>query len=160
MITVLRALVDKADTAGTAGQREQERGILRKDEEECWRPKHCPRNSRLTLMGFLVNRMMLMGKKSHWEIYSELTALLPLRYTPQHIPTVHPSSQGTGGQLRTRPGSTCPAQGADSTALGASPAGEPALPFPALRLNTRVHSPACTWLHALCRECQSGWLQL
>ena len=78
MITVLRALVDKADTVGTAGQREQERGILRKDEEEYWRPKHCPRNSRLTLMGFLVNRMMLMGKKSHWEIYSELTALLPL----------------------------------------------------------------------------------
>ena len=29
--------------------------------------------------------------------------------------------------------------------------------FPALRLNTREHSPACTWLHALCRECQSGW---
>ena len=32
--------------------------------------------------------------------------------------------------------------------------------FPALRLNTREHSPACTWLHALCRECQSGWPQL
>ena len=30
-ITVLRALVDKVDTAGTAGQGEQERGILRKN---------------------------------------------------------------------------------------------------------------------------------
>ena len=49
-------------------------------------------------------------------------------------------------------GSTCPAQGADSTALGASPAGEPALLFPALRLNTRAHSPARTWLHSLCRK--------
>ena len=81
-----------------------------------------------------------MGKKSQREIYSELTALLPLRYTPQHIPTVHPSSQGTGGA-------------AQDMALGTSPAGEPAVPFPALRLNTREHSPACTWLHALCREC-------
>ena len=31
MITVLRALVDKADTAGTARQGEQERGILKKN---------------------------------------------------------------------------------------------------------------------------------
>ena len=85
-------------------------------------------------------------------------------HTPahSHCPPVLPGQlEGAAvGQLRTWPGSTCPAQGADSTALGASPAGEPALPFPALRLNTREHSPACTWLHTLCRECQSGWAQL
>ena len=72
--------------------------------------KHCPRTSRLTVMGFLVNRRMLMGKKSQRGIYSELTALLPLRYTPQHIPTVHPSSQGTGGAAQDMAGEhlSCP----------------------------------------------------
>ena len=53
---------------------------------------------------------MLMGKKSQREIYSELSALVPLRYTTQHIATVHPSSQGTDGaaQDTAREHLTCP----------------------------------------------------
>ena len=82
-------------------------------------------------------------------ICTELTALVPLRYTPQYIPRFHLPSRAWTGQLRTRQGSTCPAQGADNTALSSSPAEEPTLLFPALRLNTREHSLACTWCHTL-----------
>ena len=56
------------------------------------------------------------------EICSELTALVPLRYTPQHIPAFHLPASAWTGQPRTRQGSTCPAQGTDNTALSSSPA--------------------------------------
>ena len=83
------------------------------------------------------------GTPGH-RICHELMALVPLRYTLQHIPTVHPSSQGTGGAAQDEAGSTCPAQGADSTALGASPVSCP----------KTEHKGALTCLHLAPRSVQ------
>ena len=72
-------------------------------------------------------------------------------HTPVHSP-LPPAIQGMDGAAQDKAGEhlSCPRCWQHSS----EPLScwEPALLFPALRLNTREHSPACTWCHTLCRE--------
>ena len=90
-------------------------------------------------------------------ICNELTALVHLRYTPQNIPPFHLAARAWTGQPRTRQGSTCPAQGADNTALSSSPAENWLscfLPWDWTQGSTHLPALGST----LCAgKCQSAW---
>ena len=75
----------------------------------------------------------------------------PQIHTPEHSP-LPPGSQGMDGAAQDKAGEhvSCPRRWQHSSELLSC--WELALLFPALRLNTREHSPACTWLHTLCRK--------
>lgn len=77
-----------------------------------------------------------------------LMALAPLRNTPTTFPpSMCPARTWMGTQDKAG-SAPLPPSGTNSTALSSFPAGQPFSPVSALRLNTRMRSPAWTWLQS------------